>query len=376
MFNLPSIRIGSFFGIPVEVNATWFAIFFLFAFLLGFTYFPEQFPGQPLWVDIARGVLTAVLFFASVVVHELSHSLVARAGGVRISRITLFIFGGVAQMEEEPKTPGREALMAFAGPGMSLLLSAVFFLAYVLSANAGAPDLVWAPLQYLAIINLAVAVFNLMPGFPLDGGRVLRAAVWGVTGDLLKSTRWASRAGQFIGYSLVTLAVVAYVFFQSLDFLWIGLVGWFIASIAGNAYRQQLIRSRLADVTVGGVMSPEPVVVPAGITLERLAHDYFLGQRHSRYPVRDDGQVVGLITLAEAKTVPREQWGDVLVKDVADLDLGRLTVRRNQPLDEVLERLGPEEPGALLVVEDGALTGIVTRSDVIRQLRVQDALAR
>ena len=383
MFALPSIRLGRLFGIPVEVNASWFAVFALITALLGFTYYPTEFPGRPLWIDLTSGVVTALMFFASLVIHELSHSLVARAGGIRISKITLFIFGGVAQMEEEPKTAGREALMALAGPGMSLLLSAAFYLTFAALARNGVSDVWWAPLQYLALINFAVALFNLMPGFPLDGGRVLRATIWAISRNLLLATRWASRAGQFIGYAFVALALwgavapsLGYTGVASTDFLWLGLVGWFIATIARRSYEQQIVKSSLSDVTVGSVMSRAPVLVPADITLEQLAHDYFLGQRHSRYPVRGDEGIVGIITLAEAKSVPRSRWDDVRVADIANRDLTRLVVSQAQPLQDVLERLGADEPGALLVVDGGRLEGIVTRSDVIRQLRVAEATRR
>lgn len=374
MFNLPSVRVGRFFGIPIELNVSWFIVFVLVAVLLSFNYFPSLFPGRPLVVDITSGVITALLFFVSVVLHELTHSLVARAGGIRIAKITLFVFGGVAQMDEEPRTPGREAVMAAAGPAMSLLLAGVFWFATVGLKATGASNVLWAPVEYLAMINLAVAIFNLMPGFPLDGGRVLRAAVWGVTGDLLRATRYASMAGQGIGYVLVALSVWGILVLQQFGFVWLGLIGWFIAGIARNSYQQQVMASRLADFTVGSVMSSPPVVVPGDLTLEQLAHDYFLGQRHSRYPVREGDRIVGLITLAEAKSIPRDRWGSTRVLDVADRDMSRLAVSPQQPLQDVLPLLGPEEPGALLAMADGRIEGIVTRSDVIQRLRVSDAI--
>ncbi len=368
---MPSWRLGRVFGIPLEVNPTWLLVFALVATSLAFSYFPAipSVAQLPSWVRLAMGVVTALLFFASVVAHELSHSLVARWGGIRIARVTLFVFGGVAQMEEEPQRPGHEFLLAIAGPAMSLALAALFGGAYSMTLLVGASVALWAPLSYLAMINVSVAVFNMLPGFPLDGGRVLRAVLWWMTGDILRATRWASRAGQVIG-SLMMIAGVTGVLMGSLDLIWLGLVGWFITTLAEGAYRQQVARSALAGMSVGDVMSAGPAVVRGDISVERLVHDHLLGGRHSRYPVVADGHVVGLVTLAGAKAVPKGQWPAVTVGEVADRDLARLTVEAGDPLDSVASRLGPEGHGALLVVDAGMVVGIVTREDLMRALRL------
>ena len=370
MFNLPSLKLGRIFGIPVEINPTWLIIFVLVATSLGFSYFPALFDWDP-WLALLMGVITALLFFASIVAHEMSHSLVARAGGIQIRKVTLFLFGGVAQMEEEPQAPGREFVMAIAGPGASLLLSALFYLGFVLVASAGGPDVIWAPLEYLAIINFSVAIFNLLPGFPLDGGRVLRSILWAVTGDLLKATLWASRAGQFIGYLMVGAAVIG-VLNGMLNLIWFGLVGWFISVLADSAYKQQQVKSRLSHIPVAAVMTPSPVFAPGEISLEELANDYFLGGRHSRYPVLSEGSVVGLVSLALAKRVARDAWASTLVIDVADRDMQTLLVDADTHVDEVMDRLAGESPGAVLAVRDGRVVGIVTRADLLSRLRRSD----
>ncbi len=368
VFNLPSFKLGRLFGIPLEINPTWLIIFVLISSTLSFSYYPAAFPGRTPFVNVVSGVLTALLFFASIVLHELSHSLVARTGGIRVKKVTLFMFGGVAQMEDEPASPSREFVMAVAGPLMSFLLAAVFFLGYVGLSFAGITDTLWAPLQYLAFINLAVGIFNLLPGFPLDGGRVLRSILWGITGDHLKATLWASRAGQFIGYSMVALAVIGVV--QGVfDLIWFGLIGWFIATLAEGSYRQEVVKTTLEGVEVRSIMSPDPMTAPGVITLERLAEDYFLGGRHSRYPVQVDGSVIGLVSLREAKRVPREEWPVTHVADVTDTDLSRLVVDSSTPVEAVFQRLAVDEPGALLVVEDGRVVGIVTRADVLSRIR-------
>ncbi len=369
MFSSPSIQIGRIFGIPLEVNVSWLLIFALVASSLAFSYFPSEFGGWSSAEYLVAGVLTAILFFASVVLHELSHSLVARAGGLRISRVTLFLFGGVAQMEGEPGSPGREFVMAAAGPAASVLLSVLFAFGYVVAQMVGAPSTVWGPMMYLAAINLSVAIFNLLPGFPLDGGRVLRSFLWWSSGDILKATRWASRVGQFIGWGLVAIAVLGVVNGQ-LGLIWLGLIGWFLSGLAESAYRQQVARTVLASVPVRSIMSTSPVVVPGEMSLEELAHSYFLGQRHSRYPVAVGGEVVGLVTLAAAKQVPRDRWPDTPVSDVTERDLGRLIVSADATVDSIVARLGPDDSGAVLVVDEGRLVGVLTRSDVMHALEV------
>jgi len=370
VFSLPSIRIGTFFGIPIELNPTWFIIFVLAAASLAFSTFPavREFSDWGRAGYIIAGIVTALLFFASVVFHELSHSLVARSGGLKIERVTLFIFGGVAQMAEEPRTPGAEFVMAIAGPVASLLLAGAFFLGETLTRAAGVPSWIWGPLMYLAQINLTVAVFNLLPGFPLDGGRVLRSALWAATHDQLKATKWAARSGQVIGYSMVAFAVYG-VLRGTLGLIWFGLIGWFIAVLADNSYRQQLAKSRLHETTVVSAMSPTPVMAPGEITLEELAHDYFLGGRHSRYPVLLDGHVIGLVSLSRAKSLPRNEWARTRVADMADRSLATLTIAADAPLDTAVPRLSTDVPGALLVVSEGRLVGILTRADVISRLR-------
>lgn len=371
LFNAPSIRVGRLFGIPLELNASWLLIFLLVAAMLAFSYFPAvgALQGLSPVAFVLMGVVTALLFFASIVFHELSHSLVARAGGVRISKVTLFLFGGVAQMEKEPASPGHELVMAAAGPVASVLLGALFFIVYTVMRGLGASAVLWAPAEYLSLINISVAVFNMLPGFPLDGGRVLRALLWWMTGDILKATRWASRSGQVLGWGLVVLAVAG-ALRGSLSLLWLGLLGWFLAGLAESVYRQQVARAVLSSVPISDLMSPSPAVAPGDISLEDLAHDYFLGQRHSRYPVAVDGRIAGLVTLARVKAVPRERWPVTRVAEVMDRDLDRLLVRSDVMVDTIVDRFGPEGPGAVLVVEEGHLAGIATRADIVRELQV------
>jgi Zn-dependent protease len=361
--------LGRLFGIPIEVNITWLIVFVLVASTLSISYYPAAFPDRPVFVDVLSGVITALLFFVSIVLHEMSHSLVARAGGIRIEKVTLFVFGGVAQMNDEPATPGREFVMAVAGPAASVLLAAIFGFSAVVMHTLGVSDVWWAPFEYLAIINLSVALFNMLPGFPLDGGRVLRAALWKATGNQLTATRWASGSGQVIGYSLVAIAVFG-VLRGSLNLIWLGLVGWFISMLADSAYRQQAVRSALHGFSVGDVATRDVDFVPGDISVERLVLDHFVAGPHTRYPVVVEGQIVGLVTLDGAKGVDRAEWVKTTVADIASTTLKDLVVEESDPADRLLDRFSrPGAPGALIVRSDGRLGGIVTRSDVTARLR-------
>ncbi len=372
MFSLPSLRIGRWFGIPVELNLSWIVIFVLIAGTLSFGYFPAvpAYRHLPVLAWIVAGVLTAVLFFVSILLHELSHSLVARSLGIRIERVTLFVFGGVAQMEEEPATPRDELVMAIAGPAMSILLAAVFYLLWVGLYVAGVSEVFWAPLQYLSIINLAVGLFNLLPGFPLDGGRVLRAALWGMTHDLLKATRWASRAGQFWGWLFVLFAFISlFTGSSTVDAVWFALLGWFLIWLAGASWRQQLFHTRLAGVTVDAIASRPAVVVPGDATVEQIVAEHIIGGTHSKYPVTLDGRLVGILSLNHAKAVPRERWDAVTAAELAEGDLHQIVVPYSMTLEAALSRIDPAHSGMLVLERNGMLDGVVTRHDLLEALR-------
>ena len=377
MFDLPTFRVGRVFGIPIEVNATWLIIFGLLSFTLATGYYPSiaATKDAPTWQVAVVAVVSALLFFASVVLHELGHSLVARAGGVKVNRITLFLLGGVSQMEDEPHSAGREFVMAFAGPAVSFVIALLAFIGGQGLRQMDAQWWLWAPLGYLALVNMLVGIFNLLPGFPLDGGRVLRSILWGATGDLLKATKWAARVGQVIGWGMVLLFVFNLLSGGSLSggdplgLIWLALIGWFVASMAATAYRQALLKRQLSAFSVRSAMSPSPQTIPGEISLEDSAHLYFLGGRHSRYPVLHGGQIIGLITLPMLKDVPRDQWPFTIVAQAADRDLAQLLIDADAHVDEALVRLAQDRPGALLVVAEGRLVGILTRSDVVHLLQ-------
>jgi Zn-dependent protease/CBS domain-containing protein len=368
MFDIPSFRVGRILGIPFEINVSWIVVFVLVATTLASSYFPAlpEAQGAPIWLLLLLGVATAAFFFASVLAHEVAHAVVTKAQGGDVEKITLFIFGGVAQIAEEPKSPGRELLMASAGPATSLLIAAGAFATWW-AAGTSMPWWFASPLEYLARINLFVGLFNLLPGFPLDGGRVLHSLMWAVTGDNSRAVRWAARSGQVIGWTMVILALIGVLGGQP-GLIWLGLVGWFIAWLAGASYGQEVVKAKLEGVLVGAVMTPHPEYVDAGITVEALVQEHMLGRQHSRYPVIENGAIVGLVSLPDVRSVPRSDWPHVRVGEIVERDLAEVSVDAATPVTQVLARLTVDRPGAVLVVHEGHLAGIATRSDVIDAL--------
>lgn len=258
--------------------------------------------------------------------------------------------------------------MAFAGPGMSLLLAGAFFASWVALSVLRGPAFITVVVQYLWVINLSLGLFNLLPGFPMDGGRVLRSILWGITGDQLKATRWASLTGQLMGYLMIAAGILGVVVLRNISLVWFVFLGWFLASLADNAYQQQLLKTRLSHVLVGEVMSSPVATAPGDVDLETMVEHYFIGGHHSRYPIVQDGRLMGMLSLAQAKAVPRDAWRATHTAEVAERDLERLVVPATLPVDQVLERL-VGHPGAVLVMSEGALVGIVTRNDVVSALQ-------
>jgi len=353
---------------------SWLLVFVLISLTLAFGYFPLVFSGYATGVYLVVGAFTAVAFFTSILIHEVSHSIVARAWGIPVKRVTLFIFGGVSQIEEEPSSPGREFGMAIAGPLASLVLGAIFFLLFTIASASQAPPWIAGPLEYLALINTAVAIFNLLPAYPLDGGRVLHSLLWRATGNLSRATRWAARTGQVFGFVMIALAFFQVASGQMVNGLWMGLLGWFLVSLAGQTYQRQVITDALQAVRIGDLMTSNPLVAPGDITLETLAHDYFLAGHHSRYPVVENGQVVGLISLRRARLVPRGEWPLTRVADVTDRDIAAVAVDPDSPADAAISKLLSSPDGALLAVQEGRLVGIVTRADVVSMLHRRSEL--
>lgn len=372
MLPFGSFRIGRILNIPIEVNYTWFIIFVLVVTNLTVVFRAEY--DFPLALSFIEGTITAGLFFSSLLLHELSHSLVARRNKIPIQKITLFVFGGVAQMTEEPKNAATEFKMAVAGPLMSLLLGLIFAAALLLTQTFGLGPFISVPFFWLFQINVALAVFNSAPGFPLDGGRVFRAALWYFTGDFTKATRAAAYTGQALAYMIIIAGFYLIISQSNIGGFWLVLIGLFLNQTAQASYRQVLFEKSLSGVTVSDLMSAEVVTVGPELSLSTLVDDFFLKYKFGRFPVTKGDSFLGVITLHDIKEVPRERWDAVTTgQTVHPLD-DEHVVRPGDEAVTALMRMAKEDAGHLLVVEAQRLVGIVTRSDIIRLIKVKAAV--
>jgi Zn-dependent protease/CBS domain-containing protein len=368
-----TVRLGTIFGIELKLDYSWFIIFFLVTWSLGRHYFPDAHPGWFTGAYWGLAAFTSVLFFASVVAHELAHSLVARAFGTPVRDITLFIFGGAAHISAEPRRPREELLMALAGPGMSLALAGLFYALWWLSLGFAGP--LHALAEWLGWINLLLGLFNLIPGFPLDGGRVLRAIIWGVTGDARRSTRIAAGAGQIVAYGFIFWGVWQIFGGNWADGLWIAFIGWFLNSAAVQSVQQLAVQDLLAGHTVREALLTDcPHVLPR-LTLDVVV-DQVVGPSGRRcFPVLEDGRLSGLLTLRRIAEVPRDHWATTRAEDVM-IPLAELkTARLDDDLVAVFERMAAEDVNQFPVLDDGRFVGMVSRDTLLSFLRARAARA-
>lgn len=368
-----NIRLGRLLGIEIRVSFSWFVIFGLVTVLLATAYFPEAYPKLPKNDYLILGIVTSLLFFASVLLHELSHSVVARLNHVNIRSITLFIFGGVANMDEDPKTPGAEFLMAIAGPLASFVLSGLFAGAYQGATALKLGVMFTGPFLYLAIINLYLGLFNLVPGFPLDGGRVLRAIIWAAIKDVRKATRVASIFGQAFAFLLIFSGL--YLIFIARAYwvngLWFVFIGIFLQQVAAAGYEEVVIHLTLAGVKVRDIMTPDVVTVEAVTMIDELVNDYFMKYKHSKFPVVEDGSIVGVVTLPNVQTAPRDDWPMTRTRVITPPYDARVEVSPDMTAEAAITRMTELRSGYLIVKEEGKLAGILTMKDLAGAIQMR-----
>ncbi|NBM17614.1 site-2 protease family protein [Streptomyces sp. GC420] len=359
--------LGRIAGVRIGVHWSVLFIFGLIALGLAEGRLPEVYPDRAWPVYWVAGIVAALIFFASLLAHELAHAVVARRNGVEVDDIVLWLLGGAARLKSEASGPGAELRIAGVGPLVSLLLGGFFGLGVWVLDLMSAPLIAVETVAWLAGINLLLAVFNAVPAAPLDGGRLLRAFLWWRTGDRLRATEGATAAGRAFGWLLVVLGLVAFMRSGTFGGLWIALIGWFLISAATAEGRQAQLRGVLAGVPVRDAMTPEPIAVPAGRTVAAFLDDPRYRYRHSAFPVTgEDGAPVGLLTFDGARKVPGERAHAVTVGEVM-VPLSRTTVvAPDAPLADLLPRMEPGAEHRVLVVDDGRLAGIVSLSDVSR----------
>jgi len=357
-------------GIDIGIHYSWILIFVLLSVSLAVGLFPELYPDWDTAVYWITGVVAALLLFGSVLVHELAHSLVARARGLPVNSITLFILGGVSNLEQEPEEPKVEFAMAIVGPLASLALAGICWGLLQLIPDQDSP--LAAILAYLALINAILCAFNLLPGFPLDGGRVLRSVVWQRTGNLVRATNIAAAVGRFMGWALIALGLVA-ILAGNLGGLWLAFIGWFLSTAADASRHELATREQLRGVQVREVMSPNPTSISPDTTVWDLVSNVFKSQLNRAVPVCQEDQVIGIVTVTDVKELPRDKWEETPVNEI----MTREPLRSISPKDDLnmaLRIITTHDINQVLVIDGKRCAGMVTRADILNYLQLSQQL--
>jgi len=368
------VKLGKIMGIPVRIHYTLWLVFILIAWSLAYGYMPHQYPGLSTLTYWGIGITSAIILFASVLIHELSHSYVAKKHGLPIARITLFFFGGVSEMTEEPQDPGLEVKMATAGPLMSFLIAGILGGAWYVSEVTRASVPITAILGYGALINAVLGVFNLVPAFPLDGGRVFRGSLWRRSGNLIGATKTATRISEIISLFMMFGGFILIIVSDFVDGIWIVVLGWFIKSGAETSLRQTLVGETLSGVTVGNIMTRNVYTISPDITIDQLISDYFLVNRHGGYPVVRDGKILGVVTLQSVRAIPKDMRSSTKVEQALSHGEAMICVRPVLSALDAMHKMARDRVGRVLVIEEGVLVGIVTRGDLMRTIQTRQEL--
>jgi Zn-dependent protease/predicted transcriptional regulator len=369
-----SLPIGKIAGIEIDVHLSWLIICVLLTGSLAIGWLPFAVPHQLTVVYWLAAILTVLLFFASVLAHELAHSLVARGRGLPVSRISLFIFGGVSDIEREPESAGVDFQMAFVGPLTSLVLGALLLMVARVIGPSSA--LIGAVFGYLGITNILLGAFNLLPGFPLDGGRVLRSILWKLTGSLTRATRIAANAGQVISYLMILAGIWLFFHGDVLDGLWLGFIALFLLLAAQAESTQITLESSTVGITVDQVMSPVPPVAPPEYPIQRAVDEYVTHTGQRVVPVVQGELLAGMVTLRDIRKVPREHWASETLGQIMIPLAKLLSVTPSQPLIDAVNMLEEIQVSQLPVIADGRMVGIIERDTVIKWVNLRQDLGR
>lgn len=387
--------LGRIAGINVTIDWSWIFIFLLVTWNLAAGVFPTIHPDWGPGLSWTVGIVASLLFFSSVLAHELAHSLVAKARGLPVRRITLFLFGGVSNIEKEPPSPGTEFLVAIVGPLTSFLLGVIFIFTGLSMAGLDVPANVGQTrpllaqlgpvptmLLWLGGINLLLAAFNLIPGFPLDGGRVLRSIFWAATDNLRRATRWATAVGQIIAW-LFILAGIAMIFGVQLPVfgtgvvsgLWLAFIGWFLNNAAAQSYQQVVVQDILEGVPVARLMKANAPTVPPGIRVSELVDNYIMGTDERAFPVVDQDRLMGMVCLEDVRKVPRADWENIPVDKIMTPAEQLDVVAPREDVTDALSKFGRHDVSQMPVVQNGSLVGMLRRRDIMRWLELNSESA-
>ncbi len=362
------ITLFKLFGFSVSVDASWVIILFLVVWSLAKGLFPNFYPDLTDLIYWLMGLIGAIGLFVSIIIHEFSHSLVARMYGLEIRGITLFIFGGVAELKEEPSSPKAEFFMAIAGPIASLMLSILFGALYQIAYVLEWPVPAMGILGYLCGVNVLLALFNMVPAFPTDGGRILRSALWWIKGDIYWATRLASRISLVFAMAIVFIGFINMVGGNFIGGMWWILIGSFLFNAANTSYQRLLIERSFSGKTVDYFMNPNPVTVPSHITVQEFVDKYVYHYHYKMFPVVEGNRVLGIITTRAVKAVPHEEWHHLPVGKLMQPKSPDNSIAPGAPLKEALSKMNETGLSRLLVVEQGKMVGIITLKNLLELL--------
>ncbi|TMI19824.1 CBS domain-containing protein [Candidatus Bathyarchaeota archaeon] len=369
-----SLNIGRIIGIPVRIHYTLWLVLLLIAWSLAEGYMPQHYPGLGATTYWAIGIFSAIILFISVFLHELSHSYIAKKNGLPIARITLFFFGGVSEMSEEPKDAALEVRMAAAGPLASFLIAIVLGGFWYLTFLVNGPIPIIATLYYAAFLNGVLGAFNLIPAFPLDGGRVLRGSLWRRSKNLLSATANATRVSEAISLLMMAVGLFFVVFGDFVNGLWIIFLGWFIRSGAETSLRQTRLTESLAGVRVGDIMTKELLSVSPDASVQQLVSDYFLVHPHGGYPVVSNAKLLGVVTMSSVRSIPREKREIERVTEAMVPYERTVTVSPTTLAIDALQLMAKNLVGRLVVMDGDRIAGMVTRGDLMKTMKARQDL--
>lgn len=368
------IKLFKVLGIQILIDYTWFIVFFLVVWMLASGYYPTQTPGLEKNIYLMMGIFSSILLFGCVLIHELSHSIVANRNGLAIKEITLFIFGGIAKLSEEPNNPKVELKVAVAGPLSSACLALLFWLLKEALNSMAILPIFSAIFSYLVLVNIVLVLFNIIPAFPLDGGRMLRAVWWMKTGDVEGATKVTGTFGKAFSMFLIFFGIIQLFNGNIIGGLWAVFIGMFLQQAADSSYRHVVYKNALADIYVGDIMTKEVLTVDPAYTVQHVVDDYFFRHHFTSFPVMSASKLVGLLTLNDVKAIPREDWDKTTIKDIMDPISTEAVLGVKDTVMEALSKMIHLGVGRLAVIEGGKLVGIISRRDIMKLMEFKKDL--
>ncbi len=370
-----AVDLFEIFGFRIRVDPSWLIIAALIVWSLSTSYFPVELPGLNRFDYIGISIIAMLGLFVSLILHELSHSLVARMFDLKVGGITLFIFGGVAELEQNPRNAASEFWIAIVGPLMSIALAGVFYTTQGILPAVGASPLIISLFGYLALINLVLALFNLVPAFPLDGGRVLRAAIWHFKNDLMTATRIASRIGIAFAIFLMAVGLVSLFMSQTMGGLWQILIGFFILGASRSSYEDLVIKQILKGQTVHSLMTKTPWIAKPGDSVQSLVDTVILQKSISFIPVVEEGHLLGYVDAAMVQTIDRENWSDTKLSDIYVASDNSNTFLPDTPMQDIFTQMAKTGRRKILIAKEGRLQGVISFADLMSYLAIRSGLA-